>query len=91
MKVLKKSFKKAKEKAKITRRLRMYDFRHAFATQLLRHHADLKSTSQLLGHTRTDTTTRIYQHVDFEMHQDAVSRLPAIDLDIQNVLSELPN
>ena len=81
---LKKSFKAAKTKASITRRLRMYDFRHAFASLLLKNHADLKSTSQLLGHSRTDTTTRIYQHVDFDMHKEAIDRLPGIDLDIQN-------
>jgi integrase len=83
VKSLKRSFKKAKEKAKINRRLRMYDLRHAFATLLLKNHADLKSTSQLLGHSRTDTTTRIYQHVDFDMHKDAINRLPVINLDIQ--------
>jgi len=86
VKSLKKIYKQVKEKAKITRRLRMYDFRHAFATLLLRHNADLKSTSELLGHSRTDTTTRIYQHTDFDMHKKAIGRLPVIDLDIQNVL-----
>jgi integrase len=92
---LKKSFKKAKENAKITRRLRMYDFRHAFASLLLKNHADLKATAQLLGHSRTDTTTRIYQHVDFDMHKDAINRLPVINLDIQKSITsdnpKLPN
>ena len=74
-------FTKAKKKAGITRRLRLYDFRHAFASLLLKNSADLKSTSELLGHSRTDTTTRIYQHTDFRMHQDAVKRLPPIALD----------
>ena len=84
---LKKSFKAAKIKAGIARRLRMYDFRHAFASLLLKNHADLKSTSQLLGHSRTDTTTRIYQHVDFDMHKDAINRLPVINLDIQESIT----
>jgi integrase len=77
---LKKVFSNAKMEAGITRRLRLYDFRHAFASLLLKHSADLKATSELLGHSRTDTTTRIYQHADFKMHQDAVSKLPAIGL-----------
>ena len=77
---LKKSFATAKQKAGVTRRLRLYDFRHCFASLLLKNSADLKATSELLGHSRTDTTTRIYQHTDFKMHQDAVSKLPAITL-----------
>lgn len=81
---VKKAFKNAKEKAGIKRRIRMYDIRHAFATLALKHGADLKSTSQLIGHTRTDTTTRIYQHIDFEMQKDVVRRVPALDLDFGN-------
>ncbi len=81
VKSLKKSFNTAKKKAGITRRLRMYDFRHAFASLLLKNSADLKATSELLGHTRTETTTKIYQHTDFQMRQDAVGRLPGIPVD----------
>ena len=81
VKSLKKAFAKAKKDANITRRLRMYDIRHAFASLLLKNKADLKSTSELLGHSRTDTTTRIYQHTDFRMHQDAVGKLPPLNLE----------
>jgi integrase len=88
VKSLKKIFNQVKEKAGINRRLTMYSFRHAFATLLLKHNADLKSTSELLGHSRTDTTTRIYQHVDFEMHKEAVKKLPAIDLTIHKSMAE---
>jgi len=80
VKSLKKIYSQAKQKAGITRRLRLYDLRHAFATLLLKHNADLKSTSEILGHSRPDTTTRIYQHTDFEMHQAAVNKLPEIRL-----------
>jgi len=81
VKSLKKAFATAKKEAGITRRLRMYDMRHAFASLLLKNKADLKSTSELLGHSRTETTTRIYQHTDFNMHQDAVGKLPALNLE----------
>lgn len=69
---IKKSFATAKRKAGITRRLTMYGLRHAFATQALRKGGDLKSTSEILGHSRADTTVRIYQHVDRQMHRDVV-------------------
>ncbi len=73
-----KAFNKAKENAKITRRLPPYSFRHAFATALLKSSADLKSTSELLGHSRTDTTTKIYQHTDLEIHRETIRRLPPL-------------
>jgi len=54
------------------------DHHGAAATGMLKEGADLKSVSQLLGHTRTDTTTRHYQHTDTAMHREAVNRLPEI-------------
>ena len=88
IKRIKTAFNSAKEDAKITRRLRPYDFRHAFATMILAGRGDLKATSELLGHTRTDTTTRIYQHVNPDMHRQAVDVIPGMTLTIDNVLSK---
>jgi integrase len=78
---IKKAFAAAKRRAGITRRLRPYDFRHAFATAMLRQGADLKSTSEMLGHSRTDTTNRIYQHTDIEFHRENIAKLPELILD----------
>lgn len=75
---VRKSFATAKRKAKITRRLTMYGLRHAFATQALRGGADLKSTSEILGHSRSDTTVRIYQHVDRAMHREVVDGIETL-------------
>ena len=77
---LKTSWRTAKKNAKITRRLRPYDLRHAFATQSLRQAADLKSVSELLGHSRTDTTIRVYQHGSAEIQRLAVEKLPSVTL-----------
>jgi len=77
---IKKAFNTAKKNAGITRRLRPYDLRHAFASALLHGNADLKSTSEIIGHSRTDTTTRIYQHTNIEMHRAAINKLPDLEL-----------
>ncbi len=79
---IRRAFNTAKRKAGIPpgQRLPLYAFRHAFATQLLRGNADLKSTSEILGHSRTDTTTRIYQATDIDMHRAAIAKLPALKL-----------
>lgn len=80
IKRIQKSFDRAKQRAGITRRLRPYDFRHAFATNLLRNRGDLKGTSEILGHSRPDTTMRIYQHTDMALHRAIIERLPALEV-----------
>lgn len=75
---LKTAFARAKRMAGITRRLTPYSFRHAFATTLLNHGADLKSTSAMLGHSREDTTLRVYQHTAIDVQRAAVGKLPKI-------------
>ena len=79
IKKIKTAWSNAKRKAGITRRLRPYDIRHAFASAMLAAGGDLKSTSEMLGHTRTDTTTRIYQHTNETMHRQNIDRLPDLD------------
>ncbi len=75
---LKRVWKDAKRGARITRSLRLYDLRHAFASNALRAGADLKSVSEILGHSRPDTTLREYQHVVREQHRGAVELIPSL-------------
>jgi integrase len=75
---LKKSFAAAKIAARITRRIRLYDFRHAFASITLQEGADLKSLSEILGHSRPDTTARHYQHVTRQQHREVISKVPKL-------------
>ncbi len=77
-----KAFTRAKKAAGIRRRLTLYSFRHAFATQALAAGADLKSTSEIMGHSRPDTTMRIYQHVSLDQYRQVVDRLPNIEIPI---------
>jgi integrase len=74
------TWKNTKAAAGITRRLRPYDLRHAFVTYLLEGGADLKSVSAMAGHSRTDTTTRIYQHINMDMMRASISKMPAVGL-----------
>jgi len=75
---LKTTWKHTKERAGITRRLRLYDFRHAWFTNALRYGADLKSTSEVGGHSRADTTMIFYQHTVREQHHDVVRKIPSV-------------
>lgn len=72
-----KAWWKACAKAGITRRLRPYDLRHAFATHALAAGADLKAVSQVMGHADARMILRTYQHVQEAQVRDAVARIPS--------------
>ena len=76
---VKNAWANAKRRAGITRRLRLYDLRHAFATEMLSAGGDLKSTSEMLGHASPSQTVQTYQHVNQVMHRANIDRLPDID------------
>lgn len=75
---IKTAWNAAKKRAGITRRLRPYDIRHAFATEALAAGADLKSVSHIMGHSRVDTTLKVYQHISPALVEQAAHSLPDI-------------
>lgn len=51
------------KKAGITRKIRPYDLRHAFATNALRRGIDIGTVAKLMGHTSTTMVVKYYQYV----------------------------
>ena len=74
----KKAWKTALRKAGIRRRIRPYDLRHTFVTNLLENGAELKTVSEIVGHTRPDTTLRLYHHVSPGKHKEAIKLVPRL-------------
>ena len=70
-----KAWTAAKKRAKITRRLRMYDIRHAFTTTLLERGGDLKSVSEMIGHKSIEMTAEVYQHVSNALKRRTIDLL----------------
>lgn len=81
---IKKAWAAALRRAKITRRIRPYDMRHHFATNTLGRGADLKSVSNMMGHSDPNTTVRIYQHVLAGAKVEAVNKLPDLTAEIED-------
>ncbi len=72
---LKTAWHAAKKRAGVTRRLRLYDLRHWFATNLLAGGADLKAASELLGHSSPTTTLKTYYHLIERQKREAINML----------------
>lgn len=73
---LKKAWKSTLEAAGITRRIRQYDLRHAFATYALDRGADPKAIAEIMGHTDMAMIHRHYQHVLNRQRQAAMEAAP---------------
>jgi integrase len=65
----------AKQRAGISRRLRLYDLRHAAATKMIARGADIKTVAKILGHKSPVTTMTIYQHVSDDQTRAAIDKL----------------
>ncbi|MCR5563144.1 MAG: tyrosine-type recombinase/integrase, partial [Desulfovibrio sp.] len=72
----KKAFKSACDRAEIPYQVRMYDFRHLYATMMLNNGADLAAVSRLMGHSRISTTANNYYETRSSEMKRAVSLLP---------------
>lgn len=65
-------------RAGITRRIRLYDLRHAFATDALAAGVDVGTVARLMGHTNTVMVLKHYQHVMTSQKKAAVEALPDV-------------
>jgi len=63
-------------RAGITRRIRPYDLRHAFATEAIAAGADIGTIAKLMGHRSPEMILEHYQHVMDRQKKQAVESLP---------------
>lgn len=77
---VKRSWAAALQAAGITRRIRPYDLRHAFATYALDAGADPKAVAEVMGHTDMTMIHRHYQHVLGRQRKAVMSAAPVPDL-----------
>ena len=65
-------------RAGITRRIRPYDLRHFFATEMIAAGVDLGTVANLMGHTGTTMLIQHYQHVLTKQKKQAIEALPDV-------------
>ncbi len=87
---LKTAWREAKKGAEVTRRLRLYDLRHWYATTLLSSGADLKAASELLGHSNPTTTMQTYYHLFDRQKRAALDHLSMPKLSSTQVPGQHP-
>lgn len=75
---VKRSFARAKEKAKITRRIRMYDIRHFYITYALAGGADLMELAERVGHKDGQMIMRVYAHLAKDLQRTTAFKLPSL-------------
>lgn len=72
---IKTAWRTALKNAKIDRKLRPTDLRHAFASNLLRNGKDIGTVAQLMGHSSPTMLLKHYQHVCTPQKREAIESL----------------
>lgn len=78
VKSLKKSWKRAKEDAKVTRQIRLYDIRHFYITYALANGAGIMDLANRVGHTTPSMILKVYAHLVEEMKSKQAFEIPRI-------------
>ena len=73
-----KTWSRTLQRAGITRRIRPYDLRHAFATEMISGGADIGTVANLMGHSSPNMVLRHYQYVMDKQKRAAVEALPEL-------------
>lgn len=72
------TWKQTLRRAGITRRIRLYDLRHAFATEAIAGGADIGTVASIMGHANPTMILRHYQYVLDTQKRAAVEALPEL-------------
>lgn len=87
---IKHSWTNTLKKAGISRRIRPYDLRHAFATELIAAGTDIGTVAKLMGHSSPMMVYKHYQYILDSQKKAAVNSLPQFNLNILNKESCMP-
>ncbi len=75
---IKRIWKAAKEKAKIKRRIRLYDIRHFYITYALASGADIMELAERVGHVNGEMIMRVYAHLAKDLQKNKPLKIPSL-------------
>lgn len=78
IKSIKRTWKNAKKKAGITRRIRLYDIRHFYITYALANGADIMELAKRVGHVNPRMIVNVYAHLAKDLQNSKPFKLPAL-------------
>jgi integrase len=84
VRTISRAWHKAKGRAGITRKLRPYDLRHAFASLSLDYNADIKSVSEIMGHRNQVMILQYYRHTSAKQRRKAVNAAPSLGVGMED-------
>ncbi len=87
---LKRAWRRTLSDAGITRRIRPYDLRHAFGTELVAAGVDVGTVAKLMGHSNPAMLLNHYQYVMDKQKRAAVEALPSLPITDTNVPHNVP-
>jgi integrase len=76
---LKRSWGTAKDEAKVTRPIRLYDIRHFHITYALAAGADIMDLANRVGHVNADMIVNIYAHLAKDLQTRDAAKIPGYD------------
>lgn len=86
---IKTAWRAALRRAGISRKIRPYDLRHAFATELIAAGADVGTVAKLMGHSSPAMILNHYQYVMDSQKRAAIEALPEIG-NVPNIMCPKP-
>ncbi len=89
VKSIKTAWRLALQKAGITRHIRPYDLRHAFATDAIAAGVDYGTLASLMGHSSPTMVLKHYQHVRNDQKRKAIEAMPATVQCVQSNVCKL--
>lgn len=91
MHTIRDAWRRSLRRAGITRKIRPYDLRHAFATDAIAAGADVGTVAKLMGHSNVQMVLQHYQHVLTQQKKAAVEALPDMPMYDQGLYAQKEN
>jgi integrase len=85
VKSLKTAWKRAKEKAGITKKIRLYDIRHFYITYALANGANITELAERVGHVDATMIVKVYAHLLKDLKTKQAFEVPKLQFSTQTV------